>query len=143
MTEITFHFNVPHRLNYSCRILRKAFLRGTSVAVTGDAQTLEELDVSLWSLATHEFVPHCTPDAAQPTLEMTPVVLTELPNRVDFDDVLINLGQQVPVAFERFKRLIEVVSAGEEDRLAARSRWRHYASRGYVLLQHDFATVTE
>lgn len=113
------------------------------MAVTGDAQTLEELDVSLWSLAPHEFVPHCTPDAAQPTLEMTPVVLTELLNRVDFDDVLINLGQQVPVAFERFKRLIEVVSAGEEDRLAARSRWRHYASRGYVLLRHDFAMVTE
>ncbi len=113
------------------------------MAVTGDAQALEELDVNLWSLAPHEFVPHCTPDAVQPTLEMTPVVLTELLNRVDFDDVLINLGQQVPMGFERFKRLIEVVSAGEQDRLAARSRWRHYANRGYVLLQHDFATVTE
>jgi DNA polymerase III subunit chi len=143
VTEITFHFNVPHRLSYSCRLLRKAFLKGASVAVTGDAPTLAELDVGLWSLAPHEFVPHCTPDAAQPTLEMTRIVLTESLNRVDCDEVLINLGQQVPVAFERFERLIEVVSADEADRLAARSRWKHYASRGYVLLRHDFATALD
>ena len=28
MTEIAFHFNVPDKLAYSCRLLRKAYLSG-------------------------------------------------------------------------------------------------------------------
>jgi len=138
VTEVTFHFNVPDRLNYSCRLLRKAFIKGASVAVTGEAPTLAELDFLLWSMAPHEFVPHCMQGALEQTLEMTRIVLTESIDLVDCSEVLINLGQQAPIAFERFERLIEVVSPDESDRLAARRRWKHYASRGYVLLKHDF-----
>ena len=143
MTEITFHFNVHYRLDYSCRLLRKAFLKGASVVVTADAPTLTELDSRLWSLLPHEFVPHCRLEVAQSTLDMTPIVLSESLGSVQRDGVLINLGQQVPVAFERFDRLIEVVGSDQPERLAARQRWKHYASRGYVIKQHDLATNLE
>jgi hypothetical protein len=36
MTEIAFHFNVPDKLAYSCRLLRKAYLSGARVVVTGE-----------------------------------------------------------------------------------------------------------
>ncbi|MNT94878.1 DNA polymerase III subunit chi [compost metagenome] len=53
-------------------------------------------------------------------------------------EVLLNLGAEVPEGFGRFEKLIEVVSAhDEEDRGLARNRWRHYASRGYAIVRHD------
>ena len=143
MTEITFHFNVHHHLDYSCRLLRKAFLKGASVVVTADATTLTELDNRLWSLTAHEFVPHCKLDVPQSTFDMTPIVLSESLDSVERDGVLINLGHQVPVAFQRFERLIEVVSADHPERLAARQRWKHYSSRGYVIKQYDLAINSE
>ncbi|MET0311843.1 MAG: DNA polymerase III subunit chi, partial [Burkholderiaceae bacterium] len=51
--------------------------------------------------------------------------------------VLVNLGGAVPAGFERFERLIEVVTGSEEDRQGARARWRHYADRGYSIVRHD------
>jgi DNA polymerase-3 subunit chi len=53
--------------------------------------------------------------------------------------VLVNLGHAVPGGFERFDRLIDIVSADDADRQAGRSRWRHYADRGYAIQRHDFA----
>lgn len=143
MTEITFHFNVPNGLNYSCHLLRKVFSKDASVVVTADASTLADLDSCLWSLSPQEFVPHCGSDAVQSTLDMTSIVLSESPNLIERDGILINLGQQIPVAFEHFERLIEVVSVDQSSRLAARQRWKYYASRGYVLNQHDFATTSQ
>ena len=35
MTEVEFHVNVPDRLQYACRLLRKACRKGVRVAVTG------------------------------------------------------------------------------------------------------------
>ena len=47
--------------------------------------------------------------------------------------------EAVPQGFERFERLIEVVTGDEGDRLQARSRWKHYADRGYAITRHDLA----
>ena len=53
-------------------------------------------------------------------------------------EVLLNLHSDVPEGFGRFDRLVEVVSAQDEaDRAQARTRWRHYASRGYAIAHHD------
>ena len=45
----------------------------------------------------------------------------------------------MPAGFERFERLIELVGTGEADRAHARTRWRHYAERGYQIKRHDVA----
>jgi DNA polymerase-3 subunit chi len=57
--------------------------------------------------------------------------------------VLVNLGQGIPAEFERFERFIEVVARTDDDRLAARSRWKHYTDRGYAMKRHDLATAGE
>jgi DNA polymerase III subunit chi len=56
--------------------------------------------------------------------------------------VLVNLGQGMPEGFERFDRVIEVVTHDEADRNAARVRWKHYAERGYTMVRHDLATAS-
>lgn len=141
MTEIAFHFNVPDKLAYGCRLLRKAYLSGTRVVVTAEADVLAQLDQSLWSFSPTEFVPHCRCDAGEDNLAVTPVWLAESLQDCARHEVLINLGQGIPAGFERFERFIEVVAQGDDERLAARSRWKHYIDRGYTMKRHDLATA--
>ncbi len=143
MTEIAFHFNVPDKLAYSCRLLRKAYLSGARVVVTAEPAVLAELDQLMWSFSPAEFVPHCRADASQSTVEATPVVLAESPGASQHHGVLVNLGQGIPAGFEGFERFIEIVARTDDDRLAARSRWKHYTDRGYAMKRHDLATAGE
>lgn len=139
MTEVAFHFNVPDKLAYSCRLLRKAWGSGARVVVTGEPDALGRLDQMLWTFSPLEFVPHCQLDASAATLAATPVLLARSLEACPHHDVLVNVGQQVPDGFERFERFIEVVTLADEDRAAARSRWKHYSDRGYAMQRHDLA----
>lgn len=139
MTEVAFHFNAPDKLGYACRLLRKAVGSGARVMVTGETGTLRELDVALWTFAPLEFLPHCYGEATPAALAAAPVVLAESVRAAPHQQVLVNLGGTVPEGFERFERLIEVVTEAEDDRLDARRRWKHYADRGYAITRHDLA----
>lgn len=146
MTEIAFHFNVPDKLHYSCRLLRKAYASGAQVVVTGDAGQLDKLDQLLWTFAPLEFLPHKRiPDGAPPAPDLadTPVLLTGSPLDCPHHGVLVNLGSGIPAEFERFERFIELVTGADDDRQAARARWKHYADRGYAMKRHDLAAAGE
>ncbi len=146
MTEIAFHFNVPQTLPYVCRLLRKAVNAGSHVLVTGPTAVLNTLDRELWTFAPLEFVAHCTADAPGGVLAASPVVLApsiDVPQVQDWHcQVLLNLGDSVPEGFERFARLIEVVSYDEADIVAARQRWRTYAKAGFSMTRHDLAAAS-
>ena len=141
MTGIDFHFNTPDKVGYACRLLRKAVAgRGAQVVVVGDADVLSAVDLALWQLSPADFIAHCDIDAEAGILARSPVVLAgrkdaPLPHR----QVMLNLGADVPSGFERFERLIDIVSNDDADRQIARTRWRHYADRGYAITRHDFA----
>lgn len=140
MTEVAFHFNVPDKLGYACRLLRKATATGAKVVVTGETEVLRSLDTELWTFAPLEFVAHCHAAAAnEQVLAASPVVLADAPRAAPHQEVLVNLGARVPEGFERFERLIEVVTQDDEDRQRARARWKHYADRGYAITRHDLA----
>lgn len=148
MTDIAFHFNVPDKLSYSCRLLRKAYLSGAQLVVTGPTEMLTELDQLLWTFSVSEFVPHYRAAAAAKSdsalgqaLAVTPIVLVDSLKDCAHHGVLVNLGSNIPEEFERFERFIEVVTTLDADRLAARHRWKHYADRGYALKRHDLATA--
>ena len=143
MTEIAFHFNVADKLLYGCRLLRKVYASGARVVVTAEPDVLAELDQLLWRFSPTDFVPHGRLDSGKPSRGEAPVLLAESLNACAGYSVLVNLGQAVPLEFERFERFIEVVAQGEEDRLAARSRWKHYTDRGYAMKRHDLATAGE
>jgi len=142
MTEITFHFNVPDRVGYACRLLRKAVRRGARVVVSAPQATLAQLDRQLWTFEPLEFIPHVHAVPGQPLaprLRHTPVWLTGTVQDAPHQDVLLNVGDEVVEGFESFARLIELVPADGGARVAARGRWKHYADRGYVLQKHDVA----
>jgi DNA polymerase-3 subunit chi len=142
MTEISFHFNVPDRTEYVCRLLRKALRKGAQVVVTGAPPVLSELDRALWSFDPLEFVPHVMPRPGQalaPRLRTTPVWLVADLAQAGHHDVLVNLHDDTPAGFESFARVIEIVTPIEADRAAARQRWKHYATRGYAIEKHEVA----
>ena len=139
MTRVEFHFNVPDRLGYACRLLRKAYRAGARVTVTGPRPVLSSLDRQLWTFEPTEFVPHVMlpGEKAAELRDRTPVVLAEDAEQPGRHEVLLHLGDDPVVGFESFERLIEVVSLEPVERDAARSRWKHYASRGYAIKRHD------
>ncbi len=137
MTGVEFHFNAPDKLGYACRLLRKAAAKGAKVAVTADREFLRELDLRLWTFEPLEFIPHCGANAAANIVDATPIVLCAALRDAPHHDVAVNFGEGVPEGFERFERLIEVVSLQEDDRAQARQRWQHYKTRGYEIKRVD------
>ena len=146
MTEIAFHFNVPNKVEYACRLLRKVVHRGFKVMVVAPNELLPRLDAALWSFDPVQFLPHSRLDDDAALVNASPVLLTAaLPNTPDslpHHQVLVNLADPVPAGFEQFERLIEVISLDESDRQLGRQRWRHYAHRGYAIVKHEL-TLTE
>jgi DNA polymerase-3 subunit chi len=113
---------------------------GSRVVVTGESGVLRSLDADLWTFSPVEFIAHCQAEGAEPQmLAASPVVLADAPRSAPHQEVLVNLGSGVPEGFERFERLIEVVTPDDGDRVQARSRWKHYADRGYAITRHDLA----
>jgi DNA polymerase-3 subunit chi len=140
MTAVEFHFNLPDRVNYACRLVRKAMARGARLVITGEPEQVRELDAALWTFSPVEFLPHCHVAAADPqVVAASPVLLADTPRGTPHQEVLVNIGGRVPEGFERFERLIELVSSDEADRQQARMRWKHYADRGYQIQRHDRA----
>jgi DNA polymerase-3 subunit chi len=140
MTEVSFHFNVPDRVDYTCRLLRKASRKGASIVLTGPPAVLTHFDRALWTFDPLEFLPHVMLRPGQPVAERlrnTMVWLAQDATQPGHHDVLVNLGLETPSGFESFARVIEIVSSDEADRAAARTRWKHYAARGYAIEKHE------
>ena len=133
MTEVTFHFNVPEKTAYACRLLRKAWAARAPVGVLGDAAALRALDEALWTFSSQAFIPHCGASAPAHVLAATPIVLATDAALFTRSQVLLNLGQPAP------EGLIEIVSAQPQDRAGARQRWNHYKKHGLQPQAHDAA----
>lgn len=149
MTEIAFHVNTPDKLDYACRLLRASQKKAAKVLVCGQPDVLRQLSTALWAMTPVEFLPHCFVDAPPAVLANSPIVLlpglmaelsteqSEALNVALQQEVLLNLGAALPSGFERFARLIEVVSQDDADLQSARVRWKHYKDRGYALTRYD------
>ncbi len=139
MTTIAFHVNVPDRLGYACRLLRKAVGSGASVVTCAGPEMLQQFDQLLWTFSATDFIPHCLSSATEQQLSASPVILASSIESVPHHEVLLNLGQQVPQGFERFERMIELVTTDDEDRKIARRRWKHYSDAEHTMALHDLA----
>ncbi len=134
MTRIDFHFGVSHRLQYACRVTRKARAAGKrAVVYTRNADRLAQFDSALWTFSALDFVPHVYTDSA--LAAATPVLLALDAGTAPASDVLLMLDDDAPPQFDklfsRYQRVIEVVSGEDEDRLQARARFKCYRDSGF------------
>jgi DNA polymerase-3 subunit chi len=133
MTRIDFHSDVPDKIAYTCRLVRKARTANCRIVLlTRDHADLAALDEALWTFSETDFLPHAA--AGDELSPDTPVILTDNDTAdVPHHEVLINLSGNTPAHFARFERMIEIIAADEADRTAGRERFRFYKQRGYTL----------
>lgn len=137
--RVDFHFNVDHRLQYACRVTRKARAAGKTVlAYAREPDRLARFDAALWTFSALDFLPHVYADS--PLATDTPIVLTLSARAAPRRDVLLNLDDETPedfgTWFAQFERVIEVVSQDEAERLQARARVAAYRAAGIDPTMH-------
>lgn len=141
--QVTFHFNVPDKLVYTSRLVRKARARQARLVICGDEAELAQLSSQLWALTPESFLAHAPVRAPDHMVRHSPVLLVPHPRGDEAADVLVNLGQEMPSGRDGFARVIEIVSFGEADRAQARVRWRAYVASGVTPARHDAAAQQE
>ena len=75
MTRIDFHTNIPDKIGYTCRLVRKARGADQKVVVYADRAQLSALDQALWTFSEQDFLPHVM--AGDELASLTPVILTD------------------------------------------------------------------
>ena len=137
MTRIDFYFNVSNKQQLLAELVHGALNRRRHVTVlASDADKATEISASLWQQQAESFMPNVLANhdvAALNIVALTPVVIHWQENTLLQDDLLINLAQVEPSFFSRFTQLVELVSEDEQDKIAARSRYKFYRDRGYEI----------
>ena len=142
MTSIDFYFNAEDRPQVARRLAAKALKQGSRLLIYApDADTAGRLDTLMWTWPATGFVPHCRAQA--PLAAETPVLIASGAETPEGCELLLNLGAECPPHFERFVRLLEVVSVSDEEKASGRSRYRFYKERGYPIASHDLAQAAE
>lgn len=124
------------RLEYVCRLTEKAYHLGHSLYLHCPPDQLAHLDELLWTFKQGSFVPHALYDEADSGRCPVWLGAGQQPPPVQ---VLIQLADAVPPFFQRFERVVEVVTQASEVKARARARFRHYRSYGIEPLSHQIA----
>ncbi|MEM1411127.1 MAG: DNA polymerase III subunit chi [Pseudomonadota bacterium] len=116
----------------ACKLAMMAWERGHRVAIIGrDAAQVQDLDRLLWQTPEGRFLPH-----EQGTDHPAPVsLLMEPPG--ENGDVVINLTDRPLPAPRPWRRLLEIVPFHDEDRAAARDKFRAYRADGHDPKAHQ------
>jgi DNA polymerase-3 subunit chi len=123
------------------KLLRKVHAAGKRAVVLLPAETVSQINQALWTHDEAEFLPHAThadPDWVQ---SRSPLLLTPELGDVAGRSVLINMQPDLPDGLDRFERVLELVTLQDDDRQAARHRWKHYTQAGYAIEQFDVSKV--
>lgn len=96
-----------------------------------DQQQAEQFDELLWQLPSKRFVPHNL--AGEGPVGGAPVEIhwgkpASIPR-----NVLINLAEHIPENHARFSQIYDFVPVGENLKLLARERYKHYRAAGHQL----------
>lgn len=136
MTRIDFYFNVEDKFRQVAELAEAALSRQRRLFIyTAGAEVTARLESALCTHNPTGFLPHCR--SSHPLAGETPIVIDWKEADPRHDDILINLTAVQPAFFSRFRGLIELVGLEENDRTAARNRYRFYRDRGYEIRNHD------
>ncbi|KTD50218.1 DNA polymerase III subunit chi [Legionella quinlivanii] len=123
-------------LQFACRLLEKAYLRGHQVFVfCNDRQEAESLDELLWTFKDDSFIPHNLQGEGPEPPPVIQIGYQQEPR--GFHDILLNLSDEIPAFFTKFKRVIELVVDEEQAKTLSRSHFRQYRSANCEINTHN------
>jgi DNA polymerase-3 subunit chi len=138
MTRIDFYFNVANKQQLLAELVQGALSKRRHVTVlTNDVNNAAEISADLWQQQAGSFMPNVLVNHNLAAL--TPVVIHWEENALLQDDMLINLTPTEPIFFSRFTHLVELVGDDEQDKVAARARYKFYRDRGYEIKNTNHA----
>lgn len=143
MVHLDFHVNVDPGAAYVCRLIRKIRAADKSVLVfSRQSEKLLRLDQALWTFSVLDFIPHTI--LPSPRACHAPVWLADVAPDQE-RNILILMDDDVPEAFqawfERFDKVIDIVTTEETDRQLGRARFKRYREAGITPNAHDLALV--
>jgi DNA polymerase-3 subunit chi len=142
VTTIDFYFNAQERFQVACRLAGKALVQKKRMLIYApEPEAASRIDKMLWTWPAIGFVPHCA--LHDPLAPDTPVLIASDAQSPPACELLLNLGHECPPHFERFERLLEIVSGDDAGRDSGRNRYRFYRERGYKISNHDLAGAHE
>lgn len=140
MTRVEFYFNVTDKLAKVTELCGRAVAKGRQLTVfTQDQAMSEALQRQLWQQAPESFLPSASPHDENSVF--SPIILDNEGSHLLQDDILINLKTMHPPFFSRFRYLVEIVGNDEQDKVAARQRYKFYRDRGYQVKSTDAAAA--
>lgn len=123
------------RFLLTCRLVERIHTEGFRIFIqVPDREQARHIDRLLWTFRQQSFLPHGPADEADP--ELTPILIGHGGDPGDENQVLINVGLEVPTFFSSFERLCEPVDQDPAVRHAGRKRYAYYRDRGYPLHHH-------
>ncbi|PID46763.1 MAG: DNA polymerase III subunit chi [Proteobacteria bacterium] len=134
MTEISFYVGkndtLRDRLLLACRVTQKAYDKGYHVHIHTDSyRTSRQLDDLLWTWSPTSFIPHALTDHA----DQERVTIAHDFEPIEHCDYLVNLSNETPKFFSRFKRMGEILDQTPDILTSSRKRYAYYRDRGYNL----------
>lgn len=119
----------------ACRLLEKAYAKGHKVYVLcsnkHDAEFLDEL---LWTFKEDSFIPHhLQGEGPEPP---PPIQIGYEGEPRGFNDILLNLSNNIPPFYTKFKRIMELVINTEANKEQSRAHYRNYKAKGCELYTH-------
>ena len=127
MTNIQFIFNVKDKsaLLYSL-LMKNLQKKKASLIFCGDQSEIRVLSENLWINSGVNFLPHTVNKAYENEM----IILSN--DRIDWmDDTLINFSGSMIDGFNRYIKLIELVTDDEKTKEKARDRFKFYKDCGY------------
>ena len=138
MTRVEFFFNVPNKFAKIAELCNKAVIKRRQLTVfTPSDDISEELQQHLWQQPATSFLASALSNSHNASI--SPILLDSNGTLLLQDDVLINLQDQYPPFFSRFKYLVELVGFKEADKTAARLKFKFYRDRGYAVKSTNVA----
>ncbi len=130
MTRIDFYFNVVNKPQLLAELVQAALNRRRQVTIFAEsAEKSSEISANLWQQPVESFMPNVL--IHHDAVALTPVVIHWQKTPLLQDDMLINFTETEPSFFSRFTQLVELVGEEEQDKMAARARYKFYRDRGY------------
>ena len=121
---------------FICRLLEKAYLKGHKIFVFCDTQKeAYQLDELLWTFKENSFIPHnLQGEGPEPP---PPIQIGFQQEPRGYNDILINLSEKIPSFYQRFQRIIEIVSSEETAKELSRSHYRQYKHHNHEIIVHS------
>lgn len=130
------------RFQFACRLIEKAYKNQHRVYVhtenEHDAHTIDEL---LWTYREESFLPHHLIGEGPEPIPPIQIGFGATPEK--HHDILINLSLSIPVFYQQFSRVLELVIHHDAFQTRARENYRHYRDAGLHIRTHKLQTVEQ